>query len=391
MYPVLSLAQALSGGLADPGVCRPESSGGPGAARSAATSPSDVEVLFIGSRGGMEEDLLKRHGIAYASVNASPVTSRFNLGSAAGSAAKNVRGVAQAVPILKKFKPDVVVATGGYTSVPPVLAAAMLRSTGVLKRVKIALIEPNVAPGRANRLLATFADEVWGAYEQTAQYFPGKFVLTGVPVRPALYAPPARKDARARLGLDPQRTTILAFGGSQGARTINVAVSAMVARRRLPADWQVLHVAGTRDFEWMLAERKAESNRNRYVLEPYLEDMAGAYAAADVAVCRSGASTLAELATAGLPSILVPYPHAAGAHQRLNAQVFVDAGAAVAIENAKLDADSLYWRLTEVMEPATHRHMQARARELAHPRALSVIVERLIALQHRPKTFARHP
>jgi UDP-N-acetylglucosamine--N-acetylmuramyl-(pentapeptide) pyrophosphoryl-undecaprenol N-acetylglucosamine transferase len=153
----------------------------------------------------------------------------------------------------------------------------------------------------------------------------------------------------------------------------------MVARRRLPPQWQVLHASGTRDFEWMLAERTAEPNGTRYLLAPYLDDMAAAYMAADVVVCRAGASTLAELAVTGLPSVLVPYPHATEDHQRLNAQVFVAAGAAVAIDNAALDADSLYWTLTEALDPAKHANMRAAAKGLAHPRALHTIVERILS------------
>lgn len=363
MYPALSLAQALSGAPASPGVCNPE--------------PRIVsELLFVGTRGGMEEALLKRYRLPYAAVNASPV--QRGIRAAAGGAAKNVRGLTEAVPIVARFKPDVIVATGGYASVPTVLAAVMLRSSGTLRKLKVALLEPNVTPGRANRLLARVADEVWGAFPETAQYFPGKFIATGIPVRPDLYALPPRAEACAKLSLDPAGLTVLVFGGSQGARTINVAASALAARRRLPSRWQVIHLAGHRDFEWMAAERKAEPNQNRYALLPYLEDMAAVYAAADVAVCRAGASTLAELAVVGLPSILVPYPHATDDHQRRNAAVFEQAGAALVVENAKLDADSLYWALNEALDPAKHATMRASVQRLAHPRALHSIVERIV-------------
>jgi len=152
----------------------------------------------------------------------------------------------------------------------------------------------------------------------------------------------------------------------------------MVARRRLPPGWQVLHLAGKRDFEWMSAERRAEQNSNRYVLEPYLEEMATAYAAADVAVCRSGASTLAELAVVGLPAILVPYPHATDDHQKINADVFAVAGAATVIENAKLDADALYWALEEIVKPDRLAAMKAAAHSLSQPRALFSMVERIL-------------
>jgi len=197
-------------------------------------------------------------------------------------------------------------------------------------------------------------------------------------VRPEFYDLARPQDARKRLGLAPDKKTILVFGGSQGARTINVAASALVSRRRLPPDWQVLHIAGERDHEWMAAERGAEPNSNGYVLLPYLAEMALAYAAADIAVCRAGASTLAELSTAGVASILIPYPHAAEAHQHKNAVAFAYAGAALVMDDAELDPDALYWKLIEAMDPTRLEAMREAAHALARPRALADMVERIL-------------
>jgi UDP-N-acetylglucosamine--N-acetylmuramyl-(pentapeptide) pyrophosphoryl-undecaprenol N-acetylglucosamine transferase len=232
--------------------------------------------------------------------------------------------------------------------------------------------------GLANRTLAKVVDEVWGTYAETGPYFPGKFVRIGTPIRPEFYAPPAKADARRRLGLDPDRRTLLVFGGSQGSRRINVATSAMAARRRLPPDWQVLHVAGKRDFEWMAAERRSEPNDNRYILLPYLDDMALGFAAADAVVARAGASTLAEIAVSGIASILVPYPHAAEDHQTKNAAAFVSRGAALVIADERLDADALYWALVELLDDDKREIMAAAARGLSQPRALHHMVERIL-------------
>jgi UDP-N-acetylglucosamine--N-acetylmuramyl-(pentapeptide) pyrophosphoryl-undecaprenol N-acetylglucosamine transferase len=131
----------------------------------------------------------------------------------------------------------------------------------------------------------------------------------------------------------------------------------------------------------MATERNAEQNDNRYVLLPYLAEMALAYAAADVAICRAGASTLAELATVGLPSILVPYPFAAENHQRKNADAFETAGAAAILDDADLDPDSLYWKLVEVMSDQRLVTMRAAARKLGRPRALYDMVERILTGQ----------
>jgi UDP-N-acetylglucosamine--N-acetylmuramyl-(pentapeptide) pyrophosphoryl-undecaprenol N-acetylglucosamine transferase len=345
-------------------------------------APPDAgpEILLVTARGDIDERMAAEFDIPIASVDSRPI-SRSSLRAAAGGLFGNVRGVAQAMPLVSNFRPDAVIGAGGYASVPVVAAAAMLRGAGALRDARIAIMNPDVAPGLANRVLANVADEVWCAYESTASYFGRKFVLTGTPVRPEFYSLLPAADARKRLGLDPDKRTILIFGGSQGARTINVAASALVARRRLPPAWQVLHIAGERDHEWMAAERTSEPNDNRYVLLPHLAEMALAYAAADVAVCRSGASTLAELATCGVASIMIPYPYAAENHQRKNADAFAAAGAAVVMEDAELDPDTLYWRLVEVMDEDRLAAMGAAARGQARPRALSAMVERILTGQ----------
>ncbi len=327
-------------------------------------------------KGDVGSTIAREFDVPTASVDSRPI-SRSSLRDAAGGVFGNVRGVAQAMPLVASFKPDVVIGAGGYASVPVVAAAAMLRGTGALRGVRIAVMNPDVTPGLANRALAAFADEVWCAYASTAPSFGRKFVLTGTPVRPEFYRLPPKADARRRLGLSPDRRTILIFGGSLGARTINVAASALVSRRRLPADWQVLHIAGARDHEWMAAERSAEPNDNRYVLTTHLAEMALAYAAADLAVCRAGASTLAELATTGTPSILIPYPYAAEQHQRKNAQAFVAAGAAETIDDAGLDPDVLYWKLVELMDASRLAAMGIAATRLAQPDALAHMIERI--------------
>jgi UDP-N-acetylglucosamine--N-acetylmuramyl-(pentapeptide) pyrophosphoryl-undecaprenol N-acetylglucosamine transferase len=342
-----------------------------------AVSDGGPELLLVTGRGDIDEHLRHEFDVPIAAVDSRPI-SRSSLRAAASGLFGNVRGLAQAMPLVSNFKPDVVVGAGGYASVPVVAAAAMLRGAGALRETRIAVMNPDVAPGLANRALSAFADEVWCAYEATAPFFGRKYVLTGTPVRPEFYALLQPADARKRLGLDPARKTILIFGGSQGARTINVAASALVSRRRLPVEWQVLHISGERDNEWMAAERSAEPNDNRYVLLSHLAEMALAYAAADVAVCRAGASTLAELATCGVPSILVPYPYAAENHQRKNADAFAVAGAASIVTDADLDPDALYWKLVEIMDDARLASMGAAARGLCKPHALSDMVERIL-------------
>ena len=383
LYPILSLARALQHGEAL-GDCSPTGRSATQSGQRTSPQPRTQserhEILFVGARGNMDHQLLERDAIPYVTLDSKPLSGKKALASA-GSVAANTAAVFAAVLALKKFRPDVIVAGGGYASAPAVLAGALLRRLRVLRDLKIVLLEPNVMPGYANRRLSRVADEVWGAHpdSQTSRHFKEKFRLTGVPVRGELYTAMSKADARRSLGLDPQRFTVLVFGGSQGARSLNVATSGMVARRRLPENWQVIHITGLRDFAWMAAERKAEENANRYHLLAYLDSMPLAYWAADLAVCRAGASTLAEMTTVGLPCIFVPYPHAAEDHQRANAAYLVDRGAALTMEDALLTPDSLYWMLMDTAEPDKLAAMHTALLRLAHPQAVSVMLERLLS------------
>jgi UDP-N-acetylglucosamine--N-acetylmuramyl-(pentapeptide) pyrophosphoryl-undecaprenol N-acetylglucosamine transferase len=152
----------------------------------------------------------------------------------------------------------------------------------------------------------------------------------------------------------------------------------MVSRRRLPPAWQILHLTGTRDYEWMTAERKREPNDNHYTLMPYLDRMALAYWAADLVLCRAGASTLAEVAVVGLPAIFVPYPHSSEEHQRANADYFVDRGAALTIMDGVLTPDSLYWMLVDSAEPEKLQSMSAALRRVARAGAVETMLSRLL-------------
>ncbi len=376
LYPTLSLAQALLRGDGREGVCKPTPREG---APLGNGSGSLHAVLFVGAQGNMDEHLLTRDDVPYKTVSSKPLSGLSNV-RAALNLAGNAAALVQAVPIVSHFRPNVIVGSGGYACAPAILAGAMLQSSGKLPNLRVMLMEPNVTPGLANRRLARYANEVWGAYadSDTSKQFREKFVLTGIPVRADLYTPMSKAQARQSLGLEPNRFTVLIFGGSQGARSINVATSGMVARRRLPGDWQILHLTGERDYEWMLAERKTEPNENRYVAKPYLDNMALAYWAADLAVSRAGAGTLAEICTVGLPALLIPYPHSSENHQRANADYFVDRGAAHAMQDGALSPDSLYWTLVDVADPEKLSAMTEKLRRLAHPQAVEIMLNRLL-------------
>ncbi|HEY0613524.1 MAG TPA: undecaprenyldiphospho-muramoylpentapeptide beta-N-acetylglucosaminyltransferase [Candidatus Elarobacter sp.] len=331
------------------------------------------EARFFGNREGLEAKIVTAMPMTF--VSSAPLQRRFSL-SALRTIAANAAGVVQALSALARFKPVYVVATGGYVCFPVVVAARVLRLLRIV-RARIALLEINVTPGLTNRLLTPLVDEVWTTYAASQASFGRKTVVTGAPVRPSLLLAKDAASARDRLGLAPGRRTVVVMGGSQGARSINEAVAALVTRRTLGDDWQVLHVSGERDYAYMQAEERELAAGNRVRLLRYLADPADAYAAADVVISRAGASTLAELAVTGTPSVLVPYPHAADLHQAHNAALFEEAGAAIVLKDAEIDGDRLWWTLREILDTDRVIAMRKAARSLAQRNAGPAIVRRI--------------
>jgi UDP-N-acetylglucosamine--N-acetylmuramyl-(pentapeptide) pyrophosphoryl-undecaprenol N-acetylglucosamine transferase len=354
LYPAIALADALRG---------------------------RANIRFVGTADRLETRIVPDAGYELVTIASRPLQRRISLATLQ-TAAANIAGIAQAVRALLAFRPDIVIATGGYVCFPVMVAAKLLRSLRRI-RTKLALVEPNAQPGLTNRLLAPLVDEVWGAFETADGAFSGKYHHTGIPVRGSLFRPNNRIEAARRLGLDPNRRTILAIGGSQGARSINEAVAALVTRRALPGEWQILHVCGERDYEYMKAEESFPCPGNAVVLVPYLREMADAYALSDVVIARAGASTLGELAALGMPSILVPYPFASEDHQTANARAFERANAGVIIADRDLNADSLWWALREVVQPQRLETMRAAARSLAGGDPVATILARIDALVSR--------
>lgn len=239
--------------------------------------------------------------------------------------------------VARDFQPDLVVGMGGYLTFPAAYAAWR-------RGIPIALHESNAILGLANGASLKFGGTLfWGLPPAE-----GRGKVVGTPIRPALYGTRDAGEARRALGLDPAKKTVLVFGGSQGARAINSAMPG--AMKAAGVDAQVLHLAGKgRSAETLDGYKNAGLTAT--VLD-YLDDMAAAYAAADVVVCRSGASTLAELAAQGKMAILIPYPHAAANHQDANARVFERAGAAVRIPETDLST-ALGPKLADMLKSST--------------------------------------
>jgi UDP-N-acetylglucosamine--N-acetylmuramyl-(pentapeptide) pyrophosphoryl-undecaprenol N-acetylglucosamine transferase len=283
--------------------------------------------------------------------------------------------------IFKQRKPDAVLAMGGFTSAPPVLAA---RKFGA----KTFLHESNAIPGRANRFLARFVDEAFVGFPETQSRLRAKkIVQTGTPVRPQFSASRiSHLASRIELGLDPNLPTILVVGGSQGASGLNEMILSALPLLA-PKKWQWLHLAGTNDFEKVKAAYAAQ--KLKAVVKPFFAEMDLALGAATVVVSRAGASSLAEIAAMRLPSLLVPFPAAADSHQFFNALAFEKTGAAKLLEQKNSMPEKFAAILIDLVENEIAREkIQAALAQWHAPKAAEQIAENILSAiaQQQEKT-----
>lgn len=319
----------------------------------------------------MEERLSLRAGLRFAGVPAGGVHG-LSLWRSVRNLVKLVQGWRTAYRLGRQERPAAVFATGGYASVPVALAAWTLH-------VPILLYLPDIEPGLAVRFIACLATRIGVTVEDSRAYFPShKVVVTGYPVR-AAFRGIDRSDARASLELDSCEPVLVVLGGSRGARSINEALSAVL--EQILELTQVVHVSGELDWPWVSERREAlpETLRDRYRAFPYLHQVGLALAAADLAVCRAGASTLGELPFFGLPAVLVPYPHA-WRYQRVNAEWLTRQGAAIQLDDERLLEDLLPTVRRLLRNRATLMEMSERMQTLACPEAASRLADELLKL-----------
>jgi UDP-N-acetylglucosamine--N-acetylmuramyl-(pentapeptide) pyrophosphoryl-undecaprenol N-acetylglucosamine transferase len=325
------------------------------------------KILLMGSDRGLETKLVPEAGFELLALPARPVYGR-SLIDRARAAPAMLNACWSAWKALGSFDADIVISVGGYASVPAVVAAA-------LRRMPIALVEPNAVPGRANRAAARVASRIFVQFEQAESVFleagAGDRVRSlGIPLRQELVA--------AFAGAEPRRTPespfrLLVSGGSQGAHQINQLM--MEAGPRLdPLCIEIVHQTGEADRELVATSYRAAGLRAEVVA--FESDMPSRYRWADLALCRSGALTVAELALAGLPALLIPYPYAADDHQRANAAALVAAGAARLLDAQSLDGGCVIKTLQDLFaSPERLAAMSASAVKLARPDAAARIIE----------------
>ncbi len=323
-----------------------------------------AEILFIGTARGIENRLVPAAGYPLQLVRVGALKN-VSLVTRAKTAFDLPGAVWDAGRMLNEFAPDVVIGVGGYASGPAMLSA-------VIKHIPTLAFEPNVVPGFANWIVAKLVSAAAVHFEETAKYFRHAKV-TGVPVRHAFFEIPPKR------GGTP---TLLVFGGSQGAHAINEAMNRClrVLAREAPGI-HVIHQTGERDYNDVLAAYQKLANESAvgqpgltFEVFKFIEEMPAAFARADLVVCRSGASTVAEIAAAGKPAIFVPFPRAADDHQRINAEALARHGAAVVVEESKLEGVWLAETIAVLLQDSHRlRHMNEAARALAHPNAASDI------------------
>jgi len=326
-----------------------------------------ADVTFVGTAAGIESRVLPREGFTLDVIRSGGLKGK--------SIADRLRGVsllplsiADAWSIVSARRPQVVIGVGGYSSGPVVLVAA-------LRGVATMVLEQNAVPGLTNRLLARFVRAAAVTYDSTRSFFGEKAVVSGNPVRPEFFdiAGPSARKADANDGSAVVR--VLVFGGSQGAHAINVAMVA--AAPELAAGGTPLrltHQTGERDVEMVRAGYRAAGIQAD--VEPFFFDMGRRLGDADLIVCRAGATTLAEVAAAGRPAILIPLPTATDDHQRKNAEALAAAGAADVLLQRDATGSELARRILSLAADATARqHMAWAARSLARPDAARVIVD----------------
>ena len=326
-----------------------------------------AEVTFVGTAQGIESRVIPREGLALDVIRSAGLKGKSLATVARGLSLLPLSGL-DAWNVISRRQPSAVIGLGGYSSAPVVMLAA-------LRGIPTLVMEQNAIPGFANRRLASFIDAAAVTYEESVRYFGDRAFVSGNPVRPEFF-----EEAHAEPNSPPGAARVLVFGGSQGAHAINMALVAAAPRLAAAAGRvAITHQTGERDLE-MVRDGYGRAGLPARV-EPFLFDMDRQMKAADLVICRAGATTLAELAASGRASILIPLPTATDDHQRKNAQAFVRHGAAVMVEQQELSGERLATELLALADDAPRRAQLAKAaKDLARPDAAAVIVDRVLEL-----------
>ena len=321
---------------------------------------ADSEVLFVGTARGLEKKIVPENGFQLSLINSAGLKNVGFIGKVKGLSVLP-KSFLEARRIIRQFRPHVVVGAGGYVSGPVLMMAAIMG-------VPTLVMDSNALPGFTNRRLARFVEKAALTFDDAVPHFGKKGVVTGNPVRSEFFDIPAKERS--------EQFHVLIFGGSQGARAINSAMTDAIGNLgEYAGRLTVTHQTGESDFE-TIKNAYADSKFSQADVRPFISDMFVEFEKADLVICRAGATTCAELAAAGKASIMVPLPTAADDHQRKNAEAFERSGAAKMILQQDMSGDALANEIKTLIEsPATITKMESSAKRLGRPDAAEKTVD----------------
>jgi len=327
------------------------------------------DILFVGTERGLESKLIPREGFKIAKIKALGIKRKICFENLTAIVIFLI-SLFQSYNIIKKYKPDIVIGTGGYVSGSVVLMAAILC-------IPTFVHEQNVIPGITNKFLSRITKATFLSFNQSKEYFSNKakLIFTGNPIRFKNIKQNIDREYK-KFNLDSSKKTILVLGGSKGAASINRAVlqSVDLIKDIIKNNWQVLLISGQDDYDNIV--KMLGEDHKIFSVEPYLHDIEKAYSLADLVICRAGATTLAEIGAYGLPAILIPYPYATQDHQGINAKIFEREGAAISILEKDLSEKKLGQVLLDLLKNKNQLGIMAKkSRELSNVNSAKKIVD----------------
>jgi UDP-N-acetylglucosamine--N-acetylmuramyl-(pentapeptide) pyrophosphoryl-undecaprenol N-acetylglucosamine transferase len=319
-------------------------------------------ILFIGTQRGLEKRVLGNMGFNLSTLDVEGIKGR-GIAKALGAILKIPRSLVESYKLIRAFCPDIVIGVGGYASGPAVMTARLMG-------IKTAIAEQNALPGITNRILGKIVDRIFLTFPETKKWFPEKkSIASGNPVRAAFLT------GIREAGKSSGKFTLLIFGGSQGAHSINLAVlDSLTYLTEIKDQLKVIHQTGSADIDSILLTYQSRGIDAEVL--PFIMDMAQAFRSADLLICRAGATSIAEITASGKASVLIPFPHAVNDHQTKNAEALVKAGAAVLIREKDISGKTLAETIEKFYDhPELIREMEARSASLGNARAAADIVD----------------
>ncbi|MHB1392284.1 MAG: undecaprenyldiphospho-muramoylpentapeptide beta-N-acetylglucosaminyltransferase [Clostridia bacterium] len=337
----------------------------------------NAEILFIGTEKGLESSIVPKEGFNLFKIKVRGFERKLSLGNVA-AVKESFTSLFRVSKIIREFKPDIVIGTGGYVCGSVLLAAALMN-------VPTLIHEQNAFPGVTNKILARLVDIIAVNFSEAKKYFPqnNKVIVTGNPIRSDILSI-SKEDGLKEFGFSKELPVVLVVGGSGGAKKLNESVLLLAKQAAVKKNFQMLHVTGGTRYEEIVQQYNALGtalDTGYLKVVSYLHNMPYALAACDIIISRCGASTLSEITALGKPSILIPYPYATDNHQEYNARALEKNGAAVVFLERDLNAELLYDEVSDMLnKPEKANQMKIKSKELGRTDASYVIVKAAVRL-----------